>query len=119
MNDKSGVKIVRDSVMLDPLLIFQRLVTLAWGSVPEDEYHNLRVYFQVQNLKGNDEDLDPTEWGWEVVNDNVITLTTDKLPAPEHIMKVIRCTCKTGCRTSACSCKKVGFECSIDCSTYM
>jgi len=42
---------------------------------------------------------------------------TDRPPALAHIMKIVRCTCQTGCRTPACSCRKVGFECTPACST--
>jgi hypothetical protein len=74
------------------------------------------VYLQIQDWKGNTS-LDPTEWGWENVGNKLCPTTTDRPPASAHIMKIVRCTCQTGCRTLACSCRKVGFECTPACST--
>ena len=78
--------------------------------------HSLRVFLQIHEWKG-DNALDPLEWGWEHVDNKFYPITTDREPAPDHIMKVVRCTCTTGCKTLACSCRKVGFECSSACST--
>ena len=62
-------------------------------------------------------ELDPTDWGWVSVSGNLEPIKTDKPPAPENIMKIIRCSYKGGCKTATCSCRKVGFECSPACST--
>ena len=78
----------------------------------------MRVYLQIQDWKGNTS-LDPTEWGWGNVGNKLCPITTDRPPVPAHIMKIVCCTCQTGCRTLACynSCRKVGFECTLACST--
>jgi hypothetical protein len=79
-------------------------------------YHSLRVYFQIPEWKENVESLDPTKWGWELVNDTLKPLTSNIAPGPENLMKIIRCSCKTG--YTSCPCKKVGFECSQVCKIF-
>ena len=53
---------------------------------------------------------------WTVDN-KFYPITTDREPAPDYIMKVVRCTCTSGCKPLACSCMNVGFEFSSACST--
>lgn len=77
----------------------------------------MRVYYQIQEWKGNEENMDPTDWGWEVVNGSMKPIRTDKTPAPASLLNIVRCTCKKGCKTAICSCKKVGLECTAACST--
>jgi len=81
------------------------------------KYHSYRVYLQIQEWKGGDEKLNPVEWGWKLDDNCLKPLTMDKVPAPESLLKVVRCTCKKGCKSSICSCKKVGLMCSIACNT--
>ncbi|GFY03960.1 hypothetical protein TNCV_1197391 [Trichonephila clavipes] len=35
-------------------------------------------------------------------------------PAPESLLKIIFCACKTGCGTS-CGCRKIGLNCTAAC----
>ena len=42
--------------------------------------------------------------------------TTDLPPAPDDLLKVVRCQCKTDCYTRRCTCKNHGLECSAACS---
>lgn len=42
-------------------------------------------------------------------------IMTDLPPAPESILKVIKCGCKGTCSTARCTCKKNGVECSPAC----
>jgi hypothetical protein len=101
-------KVAKSSIFIDPKLLPP--------TSDASKFHSLRVYLQIQDWKGNTS-LDPTEWGWENVGNKLCPTTTDRPPAPAHIMKIVRCTCQTGCRTLACSCRKVGFECTPACST--
>ena len=36
-------------------------------------------------------------------------------PAPPNPIKIVRCSCKTGCKTMACSCRKHGLKCIDSC----
>ena len=80
------------------------------------QLYSLWVYLQIQNWKGDDT-LSPVDWGWELVGDRLFPVTTTKGPAPAHILKVVRCTCSSGCKPKECSCKKVDLECSSACSS--
>lgn len=37
-------------------------------------------------------------------------------PAPERLLKVIRCGCKTNCDTKRCTCRRNGLQCTVACS---
>ena len=77
-------------------------------------YHSLRVYHQIQVWKGNTT-LNPENYGWKLSKGYLVAITTDKPPAPDSLLKVIRCKCKTNCQTSRCTCKKHGLDCSAMC----
>ena len=51
-------------------------------------YHSLRVFFQIQEWKGDVSGLEPSEWGWEEVGGQLLPNTTD-LPAAQS--KCLRC----------------------------
>ena len=77
-------------------------------------YHNMRLYLQVQqwlvvcNMK-------ETDWGWVTKDENIVPVMTDLLPAPDELLRVIRCNCTTDCSTGRCSCRKHSLECSPAC----
>ena len=79
------------------------------------KHHSLRVYFQVQQWKGN-KSLNPEEWGWKVHEGTMVPISTDRAPAPPELLEAIRCKCRTGCSTMRCSCRKNGMDCSMACS---
>jgi len=79
------------------------------------KFHNLRVYYQVQDWKGNTSLL-PEDWGWQLQGGQLLPVLTDLPPAPPVLLDVIRCKCKADCSTSRCSCRKHGLECSSACS---
>jgi len=74
--------------------------------------HSFRVYLQVQQWLGFE--LPPTKWGWELTNGQLQPVLTRIPPAPEHLLNLISCSCKTGCERS-CGCKKTGLFCTILC----
>ena len=76
-------------------------------------YFSFRIYHQVQAWRGVD--LPPTEWGWKVIGSSLIPIMTDKDVAPKALLEMIRCSCKTGCSTMRCSCRKAGRDCSLAC----
>lgn len=63
--------------------------------------------------------LNPTEWGWRVVENSMEPIKTDLEAAPEWLLKVIRCNCKTTsrrpCSSQLCSCRRNGLSCVAAC----
>lgn len=41
--------------------------------------------------------------------------TTDLPPAPEALLRVVRCNCKKDCQSKRCTCRKHGLVCSVAC----
>ena len=83
------------------------------------KYHSYRTYFQVQiwkHLGDSRLQQDPQNWGWEKQRGMLLPAYTDKPSAPDELLTVIRCNCKAGCGTAACSCRKHGLVCSTGCS---
>jgi hypothetical protein len=84
------------------------------------KYHSFRVYYQVQLWMGRGSELNPEKWGWRrCENGKLEPRTMDSAPAPEAILKIIRCGCKHGkgeCYTAKCTCKRHGLECTDSCS---
>ena len=56
-----------------------------------------------------------TDWGWMTTDENLVAVMTDLLPAPDELLRVIRCDCTTDCSTAICSCRKHSLECSPAC----
>ena len=77
-------------------------------------FHSKRVYYQVQEWKGNHELL-PLDWGWKLHDGKLLPVTTDLPAAHESLLQMIRCNCKTDCKTMRCTCKKHGLDCSPAC----
>ena len=80
------------------------------------KYHNLRVFLQCQNWIDNRDDLDPCQWGWQVISNRLMPIKSSLPPAPERLLKMIRCSCKTNCDSKRCSCRKHGLDCTVACS---
>ena len=83
-------------------------------------YHCLRVYLQVsQWRKLAVACMNATEWGWKIENNKFSPIPTDQQPAPEEILKTIRCSCesssKNQCGTNMCTCRKNGLPCVSAC----
>ena len=76
-------------------------------------YHIFRVYHQIQQWIGNG--LEPTDWGWQLKNDTLVPIKTHLPPAPEELLKIIRCNCKQNCESKRCNCKRHDIACSICC----
>lgn len=77
--------------------------------------HAFRTYYQLQLWLGNI-NLNPTQWGWKVVNNQLVPIESQDPPMPENLLKQISCGCKTGCNTNLCTCRKHGLECSDLCA---
>ena len=78
------------------------------------KYHFFRVFFQVMTWMNHD--FDPKSWGWKEGDSGLEPIMTDNPPAPESLLKIIRCKCKEdGCATQNCTCKKHGLACTFAC----
>ena len=79
-------------------------------------YHGLRVYHQTMVwVQLSATDLNPLKSGWSLKN-ILEPIKTDLAPAPDHILKVIRCSCKSGCSSNRCFCKRNGLQCTLSCT---
>lgn len=76
-------------------------------------YHIYRVYHQVQQWIGNN--LEPKHWGWKLENGILVPTKTHLPPAPEELLNIIRCNCKSSCESKRCNCKRHGIVCSMSC----
>ena len=54
--------------------------------------------------------LNPNEWGYELKGGHLRALRMVNPAAPEYLLKVIRCNCKTTCSTLSCTCMKHGIK---------
>ena len=63
----------------------------------------------IQNLP------DPCGFGWELDNGNLVPIMTDDLPAPTGLIELSMCSCKTGCSSGRCTCKKNNLLCTEMC----
>lgn len=79
--------------------------------------HLFRSYLQITEWKNLESDLDPLLWGWQKNDTGLLEpIATDKNKvAPSSLLKVITCSCKTGCSKNTCSCKKHSLPCVIAC----
>lgn len=78
--------------------------------------HALRVYLQVQIWLGNTS-LNPLAWGWIEENGKLRPKRITQPPAPDHLLKIVRCQCRGDCREgSACTCRRHGLACTIACT---
>lgn len=78
-------------------------------------FHCLRSYLQCRTWIGNADDLSPTDWGWHIDDNKLLPVKGTLPPAPEKLLKIIKCNCKINCDTMRCSCRKHGIECSSAC----
>ena len=76
------------------------------------KYPSLHVYLQVQEWKGCADELLPTDWGWQKCNEGFVPLRTVLPPAPEKMLRVIRCNCQSECQTKS-TCKKHNIHCTL------
>ena len=60
----------------------------------------------IQNLP------DPCGFGWELNNGNLVPIMIDDLPAPTGLIELNMCSCKTGCSSGRCTCKKKNMLCT-------
>lgn len=55
-------------------------------------------------------------FGWEVVNDRIVPIMTDELPAPVALIELSVCSCKKAkCDSNRCKCYKNNLQCTDMC----
>ncbi|CAH1106651.1 unnamed protein product [Psylliodes chrysocephalus] len=64
--------------------------------------------------QGQDETIDPLEWGWQLVHGELSPVTMTQEAGPEEILSKISCSCETDCGTR-CRCRRSGLKCSLAC----
>ena len=74
--------------------------------------HSFRVYHQVQQWRGVA--LNPTDWGWRQKDGRLTPLPTLREPAPESLLNLITCNCRSGCERN-CECRRSGLPCTSMC----
>lgn len=80
--------------------------------------HIERAHLQAVRWKTLKSDaMDACLWGWKKQGDVLMPVMTDMPVAPDDILKVVRCKCKTGCRSTLCSCRKNSLPCVSSCET--
>ena len=83
-------------------------------------HHSLGVHMQVMIWKSlNVVHTEPCEWGWFVEHGRLSPVMTAMAPAPNDLLKYVRCKCNTystnPCSTNLCSCRKSGLKCVTAC----
>ena len=71
------------------------------------------VIKQVQNWIGVHHN--PCEWGFKLQHNRLLPIHMLKPAAPNFLMKLIYCGCKTDCARSSCSCRKYQLKCGLMC----
>ena len=80
------------------------------------KFHSFRVFYQICQWMGCSNEMLPVAWGRKISESGLTPIQTDLLPAPEDLLKVIRCGCTTDCSSLRCSCRKNGLKCTVACS---
>jgi len=85
----------------------------------------LRAHLQMaiwrHSLNADPPDLDPTSYGWSKDEASAslspTTVQDGVTLAPEQLLKLIRCSCKSdnACKSSRCSCTGANLPCSVFC----
>lgn len=80
------------------------------------EQHMKKIYLQVQYWIHGEENcsLNPTDWGWKLVNGTYEPISMTRDPAPAKLLVNVSCGCKTGCG-ARCGCRKNGISCTLAC----
>ena len=85
------------------------------------KYRIFRVHYAALILKNCTSSIqnlpDPRGFGWELDNGNLVPIMTDDLPAPTGLIELSTCTCKTGCSSGRCTCKKNNLLCTEICKS--
>lgn len=79
--------------------------------------HCKRVYYQIQEWTNTSvENYDAKDWGWLLKGGQLHPIRTILPAAPDALLHVVRCKCKSNCDTRRCTCRKHGLECTTACN---
>ena len=84
-------------------------------------FHGLCAHLQIVTWKlldTADFQLKPEDRGWQVKNGGLVPVMADKDVAPECLLQVVRCHCKSSenqCKSNRCSHKKYNLSCVATC----
>ncbi len=74
--------------------------------------HQLQSRVRCQATVMQQQPLDPLQFGYYMDTDGqLLPLTTKVLPAPQAIIELVRCQCRTNCSTQRCSCRRNNLPC--------
>ena len=83
------------------------------------KYRILRAHYAALTLKKCTSSIQslpgPWEFGWGLDNGNLVPITTGGLPAPTGLIDLSMCSCKTGCSSRRCTCRKYYLLCTKMC----
>jgi hypothetical protein len=85
------------------------------------KFHCLRAHLQVVMWKQltTQTSLHVEDWGWQLEDSALIPVATDIAAAPDDLLKVVRCKCRSEsrnpCSSTLCSCRKHGLQCVVAC----
>ena len=79
------------------------------------KFHSLRAYYQIMTWLGLESNLDATDWGWKIEDNQFAPVMTAKNPAPDNLLKIVHCNCTTACTTQRCTCRRYGLPCTSAC----
>ena len=58
----------------------------------------------------------PEDYGWKIVDDELVIDWTDEKPAPDAVIEMMSCKCRKPCNLqNKCSCHKNGLLCTDMC----
>lgn len=83
--------------------------------------HIKRAHFQAVLWQSAGEpsppELNPVDFGWQLYQSTLCPALglDDQLPAPDDVLNLVNCSCKTGCSTSKCTCTKQSITCTTFC----
>ena len=59
--------------------------------------------------------MDPTAWGWKFRKENLFPIEMSQRLAPDFLLEIINCNCKSDCDTKRCGCRINDLNCSGGC----
>ena len=81
------------------------------------KYHSMRVYYQVMVWMQAAEDMRAQDWGWCLQRNRFSPVIMDKDAAPEQLLRIIHCSCRTGCVSMKCTCQRNAMPCTNACGS--
>ena len=111
-----GLDILRYNKFANKVLVSKQVVQVHTlpPTAEAASHHILRTYQQVQSWVG-DGTLNPSDFGWDISNGKMMPIKMKNQPAPQRLLSIIRCNCKTNCDNKRCTCKKHGLDCNLSC----